>query len=71
MVEDWLGGFALQLVPLDPVNYVEFLVASMDRSPEQWRGTLPMPGRGNVDVFGRELGARPPASVAGKVPLSG
>ena len=30
MVEVWLGSVALQLVPLEPVNYVEFLVASME-----------------------------------------
>ena len=78
MVEDLvaafalLAGFALQHVPLEPVYCVDVLVPNMGvghRSsgvgPCQWQEDE------LVDTLGRESGARPPSSVAGKVPFSG
>ena len=78
MVEDLvaafavLAGFALQHVPLEPVYCVDVLAPNMGVGHRS-SGVGPCQRQEDelVDALGRESGARPPASVAGKVPFSG
>ena len=78
MVEDLvaafavLAGFALQRVPLEPVYCVEVLAPNMGVGHRS-SGVGPCQRQGDelVDALGRESGAKPPASVAGKVTFSG